>query len=537
MPRDSARPILLFALRRALPLALVWGLVFGAIVAATATSYGALFPTRFARAELALAFGTNPGLTLLLGHGQALDTAAGFTVWRALTGCALVGAVWAMTASTKALRGEEDAGRWEVLLAGPTTQRRATAAILAGLGLAWLALFAVVALVDVVGTLGVRADFPVGGLLFLAFAQSGAALLFLALGALASQLARSRRQALAILAGVLGFCYLVRALGDGLPGWGWLAWVSPLGWIEAARPLTAPQPLALVPLVALALVASWLALALAARRDAGASILAERKRASSSLRLLGSVPAFLARQERAPTLIWWGALALGCFLLGTMTRAVSDAFAASPLLTRILGAGAAAQLGATSFLSVIFLLAATLLMAMAAGQVGRLREEEAEGRLDNLLVRPVRRLAWLAGGLGVALVALLVAAGVACVFAWWGARASGLSADVAGVAGAGVGIVAAGVLVLGAGVLAWGVAPRVVPFVTYGLVAWSFLVEMVGNALQVGPSLVRFSVLDHLGRAPQTPPDWAGIAGLLGLGAAAILVGAWAFAKRDLASA
>ena len=46
----------------------------------------------------------------------------------------LLGAVWGLLTSTRLLRGEEDGGRWELLLAGRTTRRRAAAQALAGLG-------------------------------------------------------------------------------------------------------------------------------------------------------------------------------------------------------------------------------------------------------------------------------------------------------------------------------------------------------------------------------------------------------------------
>ncbi len=36
----------------------------------------------------------------------------------------VLGAVWGLLTATRLLRGEEDAGRWELLLAGQTTRER-----------------------------------------------------------------------------------------------------------------------------------------------------------------------------------------------------------------------------------------------------------------------------------------------------------------------------------------------------------------------------------------------------------------------------
>ena len=49
------------------------------------------------------------------------------------------------------------------------------------------------------------------------------------------------------------------------------------------------------------------------------------------------------------------------------------------------------------YLGVAFIVVAALVALAAAGQVTATREEEGDGHLDNLLVRPVERLPWLAG--------------------------------------------------------------------------------------------------------------------------------------------
>jgi ABC-2 type transport system permease protein len=57
---------------------------------------------------------------------------------------------------------------------------------------------------------------------------------------------------------------------------GWIRWLSPLGWLEELRPLRDPQPIALLPVVALIVACAGLTVVLAGRRDLNGSILRER---------------------------------------------------------------------------------------------------------------------------------------------------------------------------------------------------------------------------------------------------------------------
>ena len=81
---------------------------------------------------------------------------AGFTVFKVGMTLMVLGAVWGLLTGTRLLRGEEDAGRWELLLAGQTTRRRATAQALAGLGAGVVVLWAITAVITDAGRLTAR---------------------------------------------------------------------------------------------------------------------------------------------------------------------------------------------------------------------------------------------------------------------------------------------------------------------------------------------------------------------------------------------
>ncbi|HEY5051768.1 MAG TPA: ABC transporter permease subunit, partial [Acidothermaceae bacterium] len=200
--------------RRAARSAVVWGCVFGLYVTSSALGYAATYKTALARAQLAATFGTNAGFNALIGPAHGIGTVAGFTAWRSLGVLSIVGGVWGLLAGTRLLRGEEDAGRWELLLVGHTTRRGATARALAGLAVGLLTLWGVTAVITVAVGRAHTVNIAVGPSLFLALALVCSAAIFLTLGALASQLAPTRRQAAGYAAAVLGISYALRMIAD-----------------------------------------------------------------------------------------------------------------------------------------------------------------------------------------------------------------------------------------------------------------------------------------------------------------------------------
>ena len=60
----------------------------------------------------------NPAIRVLFGVPVALDNAGGFTVWRTGTFAAVGLASWALLTATRITRGEEQSGRWALLLTG-----------------------------------------------------------------------------------------------------------------------------------------------------------------------------------------------------------------------------------------------------------------------------------------------------------------------------------------------------------------------------------------------------------------------------------
>jgi ABC-2 type transport system permease protein len=379
--------------------AMVWGCVFGLYVASSALAYAASYKTPLAREQLAATFGSNLGFNALFGPAHEIGTVAGFTAWRSLGVLGIVGGVWGLLAGTRLLRGEEDAGRWELLLVGQTTRRGATAKALVGLAAGLLTLWGVTATITIaVGRVG-TVNICVGPSMFLALGLVSSAAVFLAAGALTSQLAPTRRQAAGYAAGALGVSYLLRMVADSGTGLDWLRWLSPLGWVEELRPLTFPQPLALVPIVALVAAMAGLAIHLAGVRDLGASVIADRSSAHPHTWLLAGPTGLAIRLTRGVLTAWGLSIALMALLMGLIAKSVGTALSVDAGDREAFAKLGFRGSGTEQYLAITFLLVALLVALVAAGQLSAARDEEAEGRVDHLLVRPVSRYRWLAGRL------------------------------------------------------------------------------------------------------------------------------------------
>ncbi len=202
-------------------------------VASSALGYASTYKTAVQRARYAALFGSNGGLAAIAGPARDIQSVAGYTVWKCSVFLTVVGAVWGLLTGTRLVRGEEEAGRWELLLAGQTTRRRAAVQAAAGLGAGLAVLWAITALITIaVGRSG-QVHIAIGPALYFALTLVAGAATFLAAGALASQLAPSRHQAAGYAAPALGICYSPRMVADSDAGLTWLRWVTPLGWSKS----------------------------------------------------------------------------------------------------------------------------------------------------------------------------------------------------------------------------------------------------------------------------------------------------------------
>jgi len=534
--RRAAAAVAAISARRAVRPALAWGLVFGAMIAATMAAYRATFPTPASRAALVRSFEGNPAFEAIFGITHHLDTVAGYTAYKTLFTLIILGAIWGLFVSTRLLRGEEDAGRWDLLLAGRTTRAGATGQVVVALGAGLAALWLPTAVLAVAGGRSATVGIGVGASLFLATAATAAAAMFMAVGVLASQLCATRRGANLCGAGVLAISYLIRMAADSDPRIGWLRWASPIGWIEELRPLTGSRWPAFLPIVALVAAAVTAGALIAGRRDVGSSVFAGRT-PESHTRLLGSQSGLTLRLTGPQIATWTVALAVTGLVLGLVTQSAGESLQGSPTLERVIARLGATGSGAVTYLGFTFVVAAGLVAVAVAGQITAIRNEEAAGHLDNLLVRSVPRWRWLAVRLGAGLGLVIGASLLTGVAAWIGAATQHAAVGFGALVEAGLNVAPPAVFVLGFGALVYGLWPRAAIPATYGLVVWSFLVETFASTAGAGHWLRDTSPFLHITPAPAADPNWGAAFGLVALGLLAGAAGVAAFSRRDLQAA
>ena len=532
--RAPTRVIYWLTARQAVRSALGWGLIFGLSVATSAVGYADAYKTAASRAAFAKAFGSNAGLDAITGPAVQIQTVAGYTVWKTLAFLSVLACVWGLTISTRLLRGEEEAGRMEVLLSGAYTKRRAARQIITGLATGAAVLFIVTALfaVDVgrVHSVGI----PATSMVYFACAAVAGAAMFLALGSLLAEIAATRRQAATYGGAIIAMSYALRMVADSGSGLSWLRWTTPLGWIEELQPLTAPRPLALLPICVTTASAVLWALRIAQRRDLGASVLRDRSSATARMALLSGPLGLTIRLLRWTILGWMLVVSATALLLGFVAKQAGASLSSTPSIQRALAALGMHRAGASTYLGVAFLIVAVYIAFVGASSVVTMRAEEADTLVETFLVRSVSRWRWFAVRSSVMTVAVALCGGVAGLFAWLGVVSTHAGVSASALAEAGWNVVPPALCLVGISLLAFGVAPRSTPFVAYGVLLWSFLVELFGEALKLSHWIIDTSLFHQMAPAPAVAPDWTSSTALVAVAVATSLVGAVAFARRDL---
>lgn len=533
MTGEASRAVAGLALRRTWKGALAIALANVLVTVTAVQGYVAAYPNPADRVTLAESIGANPGLIALFGETRALETVAGFTEWRVVLLLAIVGAVWALLAATRVLRGEEESGRAEILLAGQLTRPGATVAALGGVAGSLLLMISVTTMGLVIGA---GSELGAGRAALLALTIGSTAAAMLGVGALTSQLADTRRRATGLGAAALAASYLVRVVADSTADARWLQWTTPLGWLELAHPLTEPLVLAALLPYLLGLALSVLAVELVRVRDTGAGILAGSGGRRARVLGLSSPIGLAGRLSAGPALAWAVGLGLFGMLIGLIARTAAEAMADSRE-GEILGQLGIEDSGARAYVGVAFVFLTLALATAAAGQVSATREEEAAGRLDTLLMLPVGRGHWLAGRLAVALGLLALGATAATLGTWAAGTVTGLGVASADLLAAGLNVLPAAVFILGVGTLLHGLVPRLAIPLTYALVVGSFLLEVVGSTVDLPEAVLNLSVLHHVSPAPAVEPDWASAGVLVALGVLLAAAGILALGRRDVVPA
>jgi ABC-2 type transport system permease protein len=520
----AAKAIARRTLRDARTRTIAFAVLFLAGSAAQGASYRGAYPTLADRLKLAHTFGDNQALRLLYGTPHDLLTVGGWMSWR-LGSLTIFAGLFGVLAAVRALRAEEEAGRQDLVLSGIVSRaaafRAGLAVIAASAAIVWLGLF--------VGVLAGRAG--AGGSAYLALALMSPVAVFVGIGAVASQIAPTRRVATAIGSGALAVALMLRIAADTSSA-GWLRWATPLGWAEELRPFVGAQPLVLLLPAVTTVLLLVAAERIAERRDVGLGLLAAHDSAPPRMALLSSPTALALRTLRGGLIGWLIGIAALAILMGVISDSVASGLSQG-VQDQLEKLGTAANT-ATGYLGFAFLFFILALSLFACFQLAAMREDESEQRVETLFALPVRRGRWFAQRLALVVASAAGLALAAGALSWAGAVSQGADVPFGRMIEAGLNCLPVVVLFLGFGALALSLLPRAGTTIAYSLVGATFLWETVGGLFDAPRWALDLSPFHHVGLVPAESFRTGGAVAMLAIGMAAGLAAAWAFDRRDV---
>ncbi|SNY25694.1 ABC transporter permease [Paractinoplanes atraurantiacus] len=477
------------------------------------------------------ALASNPAIRTLFGDPIGLDTAGGFTVWRVGTVTTVLLGAWAILATTRTTRGEEEGGRWDLLLSGRITLTGALARHLAA-----VMAIAVATAVGITGAL-IASGTPAPGALIHGMGTGLAGLFFGATAALAAQIFPTRTPATGTAVAVLAVTLLARMIGDGVPALGWLRWLSPFGLMALSEPYVHNRAVPLLVLLAAAATVTVAVPLAAARRDVRGGLVAPPTGRPARLRLLDNVEAFAIRRVLRPLTGW--ALGIGAYflLIGLTATSVTEFLAGNPALAGQAAEAGFADLGSVAgFAATLFALLAMPVGGFATVRLSAFVAAETDQRLALLAAQPISRARLLGAETAATAAAAVLLISVAGLTTWAGVALTGghlaLTAALHGVWNTFPVVL----LSLGAAVLATGWAPRWTGVLGALPAIGGFLLLVIADSVAAPAWVKSLSPYSHLAPVPLAGADWAATAVMLALTAVLTVAGLAGYRQRDLRS-
>lgn len=487
-------------------------------------SIEAVYPTAADRTNLATMIMASPAQRAMYGPVYN-DSLGAVGIWKAGIFHLLI-AVAVILTVIRHTRADEETGRTE-LIDSTAVGRHAglTGALLLAAGASMAT--------GVIGAAGLlTTDVPAAGSWAFGAALACSGLVFTAVAAVAAQLSPSARFARGAAFGVLAAAFTLRAVGDA--GSGAESWLSPLGWSLQVRPYAGERWWVLLLHLATTAVLTALAYRLAAGRDVGAGLLAERPGPRRAAPTLAGAFGLAWRLDRGSLLVWTTALLLYGLLVGSVVHGVGDELGSDNARDMVVQLGGTAALE-RAFVAVAFTMLGMIAAAFAVSLVLRLHQEEAAARAETLLAGSLSRNRWLASHLAIALagsaIAMLTAGVVAGIV--YGVAAHDVGGQLPAVVGSAAVQLPAVWLPAGVAVALFGLVPRFAP------AAWAVLIGFValyllGTLSGVPQWVLNLEPFAHVPLVGDHGFSVVPLVTLLAVNAALITLGGWAFRHRDL---
>ncbi len=508
--------------------ALIIAAVCAGMSALVAVQYQTTFESSLDQSGLQ-ALVENPAIRILFGPPLALDDAGGFTVWRTGTPVMILASVWILLAATRITRGEEEAGRLDLLLAGRLRMVGVVLRSMAAIAGAALVISAAVG----AGLIAAGTD-PTGALVYAA-AVLGVTLTFAACALLAAQIMPTRSAAVGVTVASLGVAQLVRMLADGAPRLAWTAWTTPFGLTARAAPYADNRIGPLLVLAAFPIAFGLGALATARRRDAGSGVIEFVTSRRPRTGLLRSIGGFAVRRGIRPTVGWAAGIGAYFLLVGALIASILEFFETNRRFAELAAAAGFAGLDSVNgFAAALFSLLAIPTGLYAATRLAALVADEKARRWTPVFATAVPRIRLAGTEIAVTTAGMVMLHIIAGLAIWTGAVITGapLSIDHA-LAGA-LNSAPVAWLAVGAAALAVGWLPSAVGAIGAVPVAGGFFLNVLTQGTNAPVWVVDLSPFVHLAAVPDAPPNWAATGAFCAIGAALVAVGLAGYTRRDL---
>lgn len=509
---------------------LMW-LATAVYMAVEVLTFRSAYPDEASRQKL-LELSASTAVRILEGVPGAVDTAGGFAVWDAGWMLAIIVSCWSLLTATRLTRGEEDSGRAELVLSRPLTPQQALVASLTAMGIGLLGISLSAALPFVV--LGE----PAAGAVLWGLGLGALGAVFAALGAVCGQLVEPRRRAVSLGLALAAGAFLLRVVANSNDSRVWVLNTTPFGWLDRLRAFSGDEWLRLAAPALAVLALSTIAVTVRGRRDTAAALLRPRSSRRSRLHLLGGAGRFGWRLTSGALVGWLVTLTVSTLVFGLMADAIVDFINKDETYRRMLESmGVDVSSPVIGFLSYIAVFTALAFAAFAGWRIGAARQEEADGRLDNLLVRGVVRWRWLTTTAALAFVATVLLVVGSSIGLYAGARLVGADVTAGQVAEPMVGTLPLVALFIGLAVLVFAVAPRLTIGLTVTLAVLGYLLDTFGTMLEWPHAVLALSPFHHLARLPGQPMTMSAAVAMTAMGVAAAAAGIVVFGRRDLQGA